>query len=147
MTLSQRLTRAGAAFVIFGFAAALLPQQNEATKAAVNSGTCPSPPPLLYRLTTNNAPNFPATASASITHKLPATIYAAASTDGIHYTAATASYQYTGTNVMIFPSSGTATTLTVHDNSGKGDGTFALVGTFTGNNTTKIVSYPIVVSK
>lgn len=146
MTPSQRLTRAGATFIILGFAAALLPQQNEAAKAAMNPGACTTPPPS-YRLTTNNAPNFPATPSALITHKLPVTVYAATSTDGIKYTAAAASYRYTGANVTSSTSSGTATTLALHDNSGKSDGTFALVGTFTGNATTNIVSYPVVVSK
>ena len=54
MTLTQRLTRAGATFIVFGIAAAVLPQQNGAAQATTASGLCGTTT-VQYRLTEDSS--------------------------------------------------------------------------------------------
>ena len=78
MTLSQRLTRAGLTFVLFGTVAAVLPQQNGAAQAETT--VCPTNSQIVYSLTGNTA--NPGSITASISKANPTPLYTLESTNG-----------------------------------------------------------------
>ena len=138
MTLTQRLTRAGATFIVFGVVAAILPQQNGAAQATTVTGLC-NMVAVSYRLTENSdkTDSGPAKVVASGT---PVTLYSFYSSDGGNtYSPASANYTYVttsgtinlgfGTSVTFAPaSSGTVTALVI------------------GNGTVQAVTYGITVN-
>jgi hypothetical protein len=134
MTLTQRLTRAGAAFIIFGTAAAMLPQTGEA-KATTSSTTCGTHT-ISYRLTTD--PNFTDTyyTSTNSANQTTPPIYAAIDT-GSGYQGTTADYTYTDPNATLSPASGLSTTVTTTT-------TGALTGTFHINGSVYTVQYTVL---
>ena len=137
MTLTQRLTRAGATFIIFGVAAAVLPQQNGAARAVTDSGTC-NKQPFYYRLTEGGSSTN--TTSSTVASGKTVTIDAFTSADNSTFSPANASYTFNGGSLST--SSGISTTVT----GGSVPGNYTLTGTFT-DTTTHTVDYPITVTQ
>jgi hypothetical protein len=134
MTLTQRLTRAGATFIILGAAALLIPQ-NDAAQATTATSSCAKTNPF-YRLTTNPSP-FSDTVGATVAINTSVVVYAASSSDGTNYTATTASFSYSDPKGTVTPTSGISTSV-----SSPAVGDYTLTGTFPGNIT---LGYPITV--
>ena len=114
MTLTQRLTRAGATFIVFGIAAAVLPQQNGAAQATTVDGPC-VPPTAQYRLTANSD-GTDSGATTSVASKTSITLYSFYSTGGSFLHAdSTTTYSFSPFDVTassVFNSSGASTTFT-----------------------------------
>lgn len=133
MTLTQRLTRAGATFIILGTAAVLVPQNGEA-KATTSSGNCSTQTPF-YKLTTS--PDFSDTSGATTAVGAAVTVYAASSTNGTDYTAAGSTFSYTGGGTNLSNASGTSTTIST-----PAAGSYTLTGMYSGISLT----YPVQVN-
>ena len=116
MTLTQRLTRAGATFIVFGIAAAVLPQQDGAAQATTVDGPC-VPPTAQYRLTANSD-GTDSGATTSVASKTSITLYSFYSIGaGDKFLAAepTTTYSFSPLDVTassVFNSSGVSTTFT-----------------------------------
>ena len=140
MTLTQRLTRAGATFIVFGVVAAILPQQNGSAQAVTNSADC-SGVSVHYRLTEGSAAND--TTQASVNHGTSVVVNAFPATNDGPYSATNVLFSYTGGSGNLSPTSGSTTTISTPFS-----GNYSLSGTFTnsGDNSQHIVSYPIIVN-
>ena len=117
MTLTQRLTRAGATFIVFGIAAAVLPQQDGAAQATTLSGQCGSTT-VYYRLTEDPSGATGTVTTTSVASKTSITLYSFYSIGaGDKFLAAepTTTYSFSplpGTTLSVFNSSGVSTTFT-----------------------------------
>ena len=142
MTLSQRLTRAGLVFVLFGTVAAVLPQQSGAARADDCTITG-----AVYRLTSNQSCS-PDSSTATIhnsstngsTSIVLYTCFAANGTIFVSHNAA--SYSITGGHASVSPTSGPMTTVSAN---GTSTGTDTVTSTDTINGTTYTAHYTIAV--
>ena len=115
MTLTQRLTRAGATFIVFGIAAAVLPQQNGAAQATTASGLCGTTT-VQYRLTEDPNGVTDSGTTTSVASKTSITLYSFYSTGGSFLHAdSTTTYLFSPSDITtlpVFNSSGASTTFT-----------------------------------
>ena len=143
MTLTQRLTRAGATFIVFGVVAAILPQQNGSAQAVTDPGTCNNTT-AYYKLTEGGSSTD--STSSTVTSIQNATVNAFASSDNSNFHSVSASYSYTGDGANLSTTIGSSTTVS------RGSivsGSYTLTGTFTDpapTAATHIVNYPIIVN-
>ena len=116
MTLTQRLTRAGATFIVFGIAAAVLPQQNGAAQATTASGLCGTTT-VQYRLTKDSGGQTDSGTTTSVVSTTPITLYSFYSIGGSFLAAEpTTTYSFSplnATTLPVFNSSGASTTFTL----------------------------------
>ena len=140
MTISQRLTRAGLTFILFGTVAAVLPQQS----GAVRADTCVTPTGS-YRLT-SHADCTTDASTAIISNSPPTTIplYTCFAADGTNFGPDSSNFSITvGNTATLSPSSGTTTTVS-HANNGPGNDT--VTSTSTQGSITYTAQYAITVS-
>ena len=139
MTLTQRLTRAGATFIVFGIAAAVLPQQNGAAQATTASGLCGTTT-VQYRLTGNPDGTDSGSSQKFISSITSITLYSLYSTGGNFLAADPATtYRFSslaGDALQPFTSPGASTTGTP-----AGPGT--VTATIVVPGSTHIVTYDI----
>ena len=143
MTLTQRLTRAGATFIVFGIAAAVLPQQDGTAQATTLSGQCGSTT-VYYRLTEDPSGATGTVTTTSVASKTSITLYSFYSIGaGDNFLAAepTTTYSFSssaGITLPVFSSPGASTTGTP-----AGPGT--VTATIVVPGSTHIVTYGITI--
>ena len=143
MTLSQRLTRAGLTFILFGTVAAALPHQDDAAHA---TDDC-TKPPATYRLTTDSGGNTPSTTTTiSLTgaNGVPKTVvlYTFFNTGATRATFSAVGSNFTATGaVTVNPAVGMTTTVT-----GTGTGSGVVTSTYTPGGITYTATENVVVA-
>lgn len=149
MKLSQRLTRAGLAFILLGSVAAVMPHNDAAQATTVN---CTGGPTTQYRLTDNSDGNDNSSAYISRSARTSVKLYTFISTDsGATFSPTNQALFVNPNDIISFASSGDTTSATspasVYPNSENSDtGSSVVTTTFHDGSTRYNVTFNIGVS-